>query len=56
MTALLLKEQGYDMIGIFAKNWDDTDESSVCTATKFYKKDHGCSESATFPTTTLYQF
>ncbi|GGM30919.1 tRNA-specific 2-thiouridylase MnmA [Paraliobacillus quinghaiensis] len=36
VTALLLKEQGYDVVGIFMKNWDDTDESGFCTATEDY--------------------
>lgn len=37
VAALMLKEQGYDVVGIFMKNWDDTDEFGVCTATEDYK-------------------
>jgi len=32
VTAYLLKQQGHQVIGLFMKNWEETDDSGCCTA------------------------
>lgn len=36
VTAALLKEAGYRVIGLFMKNWEEKDENGICEASKDY--------------------
>jgi tRNA-specific 2-thiouridylase len=37
VAALLLKQQGYNVIGLFMNNWEESDDSGACTATEDYE-------------------
>lgn len=37
VTALLLKQQGFNVIGLFMKNWEEKDAQGVCTSSREYE-------------------
>jgi len=37
VTALLLKQQGFNVVGLFMNNWEEKDDCGVCSATDDYE-------------------
>lgn len=49
VAALLLKQQGFDVIGLFMNNWEEEDEGGVCTAQEDWADVRQCCEQIGIP-------
>jgi tRNA-specific 2-thiouridylase len=49
VAALLLKERGFDVVGLFMRNWRETDENGCCTAEEDFSDVRAVSESIGIP-------
>lgn len=49
VTALLLKQEGFDVEGIFMKNWDEDDDTEYCTAIQDYEDAQRVAEQIDIP-------
>ena len=53
VAALLLKEQGYDVIAVFMKNWEEEGEDGACTAAADYEDVRRVSDAIGIPSYTV---
>lgn len=49
VAVMILKEQGYDVIGLFMKNWNETDPNGECTAEDDFRDVRRVSEALDIP-------
>jgi tRNA U34 2-thiouridine synthase MnmA/TrmU len=49
VSAILLKRKGYEVIGVFMKNWDTTDEFGYCQSDKDAEEAEGICKQLDIP-------